>query len=223
VWVDDELRPRRKLTRGDYFGETSLLERVPHPGTVRAASWLSVFAVLRGDFDRSLAAHICAHIDDRMYTLQALRRFSIFADLTSRELDALASRLLRERFSPEAVVCQEGDPAEAFYLVDAGQAEALASGECRRILRRGSYFGEVALLRHVPQPETVRALTPLDVFKLHRSDFESLVATSLRKVTAALREVDVDGLRPVYGFRRPASPAESKRPGGSWPGRGPKL
>jgi CRP-like cAMP-binding protein len=126
VWVDDELRSRRKLTRGDYFGETSLLERVPHPG--RAASWLSVFAVLRGDFDRSLAAHLCAHTDDRIYMLQDLRRFSIFADLTSRELDALASRLLRERFSPEAVVFKEGDPAEAFYLVDAGQAEALVSG-----------------------------------------------------------------------------------------------
>ena len=194
MWVDDELRPRRHLTRGDYFGETSLVERVPHPGTVRAASWLSVFTVLRGDFDRWLAAHICAHIDDRIYMVQALRGFSIFADLTSRELDALASRLLRERIPPETVVVQEGGPADAFYLVDSGQAEALVGGQRRRLLHRGSYFGEVALLRHMPQPETVRALRPLGVFKLQRPDFEALVATSLRKVTTALEDADHDGL-----------------------------
>jgi CRP-like cAMP-binding protein/Zn-dependent protease len=194
MWVDDEARPRRHLTRGDYFGETSLVERVPHPGTVRAASWLSVFTVLRGDFDRWLAAHICAHIDDRIYMVQALRGFSIFAGLTSRELDALASLLLRERVPPETGVVQEGDPADAFYLVDSGQAEALVGGQRRGLLHRGSYFGEVALLRHVPQPETVRALTPLAVFKLQRSDFEALVATSLRKVTAGLGDADHDGL-----------------------------
>ncbi|HEX4835258.1 MAG TPA: cyclic nucleotide-binding domain-containing protein [bacterium] len=193
MWVDDEPRPRRHLTGGDYFGETSLVERVPHPGTVRAASRLSVFTVLRGDFDRWLAAHICAHIDDRIYMVQALRGFSIFADLTSRELDALASRLLRERVPPETVVCQEGDPADAFYLVDSGQAEALVGGQRRRLLHRGSYFGEVALMRHVPQPETVRALTAFAVFKLQRSDFEALVATSLRKVTTALGDADHDG------------------------------
>ncbi len=195
MWVDDEPQPRRHLTGGDYFGETSLVERVPHLGTVRAASRLSVFTVLRGDFDRWLAAHICAHIDDRIYMVQALRGFSIFADLTSRELDALASRLLRERVPPETVVCQEGDPADAFYLVDSGQAEALVGGQRRRLLHRGSYFGEVALLRHVPQPETVRALTAFAVFKLQRTDFEALVATSLRKVTTALGDADHDGPR----------------------------
>ena len=194
MWVDDELRPRRHLTGGDYFGETSLVEHLPHPATVRAASRLSVFTVLRGDFDRWLAAHICAHIDDRIYTLQALRGFSIFADLTSRELDALAARLLRERVPPETVVCREGDPADAFYLVDSGQAEALVGGQRRSLLHRGSYFGEVALLRHVPQPETVRALTTLGVFKLQRADFEALVATSLHKVTAGLGDADQDGL-----------------------------
>ena len=199
VWVDSELQPRRRLTRGDYFGEASLLERLPHAGTVRAGSWLSVFAVVRGDFERWVAPHICAHVDDRLYTLQALRRFSLFADLTTRELDALATRLQRKRFPTGAVVCAEGDPVEAFYLVDSGQAEVLAGGEQRRILRSGDSFGEVALRRHVPQPETVRALTPLEVFILPRSDFESLVATAARKVTAVGGDIDGDGLRHVCG------------------------
>ena len=194
------VRPRR-LTRGDYFGETSLRERVPHPGTVRARSWLRLFSVRGVDFDRWVAPHICAHIEDRISLLQALRQFSIFADLTSREIDSLASRLVRESVPPGTVVCREGNPADAFYLVDSGQAEALVSGERHRLLSPGSYFGEVALLLHVAQPETVRALTALDLLKLDRNDFESLVGTSLRKVTVGLADIDSMRHRPAYDPR----------------------
>ena len=198
VWVDDELRPRRRLTRGDYFGETSLLERLPHAGTVRAGSWLSVFAVAPGDFQRLVAPHLCAELADRLSTLQALRRFRLFADLTTQELDALAPRLQRKQFPPGAVVCAAGDPAEGLYLVDSGQAEVLAGGEQRRVLRSGDSFGEVALLRHVAQPETVRALTPLEVSILPRSDVESLEATAPHKVTT-VGDTHGDGLCHVCG------------------------
>jgi CRP-like cAMP-binding protein len=207
VWVDNELRLRRRLTRGDYFGEASLLERLPHAGTVRAGSWLSVFAVVRGDFERWVAAHISAHVDDRLYTLRALRRFALFADLTTRELDAMAARLQRKSFPTGAVVCAEVDPAEAFYLITSGQAEVLGGGEQRRTLRSGDSFGEVALLRHVPQPETVRALTPLEVSILPRPDFESLVATATHKVTAIGGDIDGDGLR------HPCGPTAASRSG----------
>jgi len=207
VWVDDEHRPRQRLTGGDYFGETSLLERLPHAGTVRAGSWLSVFAVEPADFQRLVAPHLCAHVDDRLYTLLELRRFSLFANLTTRELDALAPRLQRKRFPPETVVCAEGDPADALYLIDLGQAEALAGGEQRRILRSGDSFGELALLRQVPQPETVRALTPLEVFILPRSDVESLVAAAPHKVTTLEEHTDGDGLCHVCG------PAAASRSG----------
>ena len=199
VCLDDEHRPRRRLARGDYFGETSLLERLPHPSTVRAASWLSGFAVAPGDFKRLIAPHFCAQVNDRLSTLRALRRFSIFADLTTRELDGLAARLQRKNYPPGAVVRAEGEPAEALYLVDSGQAEALAGGEQRRILRSGDAFGEGAVLRRVPYPETLRALTPLDVLIVSRLDIEALQATTPHQVIAVERDVHGDGLRHFCG------------------------
>ena len=176
VWVDGEERPRRRLVRGDYFGETSLLKHEPHGATVRAGSWLSAFTVSPDDFGRWVPPHVYAQANDRIQMLQGLRRFSIFADLTTRALDAVAARLQRKSFPAAAVVFADGEPAEALYLVDSGQAEVLVGGEQRRILRSGDSFGEVAARTHVPQPETVRARTPLQVFILSRSDFESLVA-----------------------------------------------
>jgi len=194
VWVDDEHRPRRRLIRGDYFGETSLLKHLPHGATVRAGSWLSTFAVSPGDFGRWVAPHVCAQVDDRMQTLQGLRRFSIFADFTTRALDAVAARLQRKSFPAGAVVLADGESPEALYLVDSGQAEVLVGGEQRRILRSGDSFGEVALQGHVPEPETVRARTPLQVFILPRSDFESLVTTAAPKGAGVGEEVGGDRL-----------------------------
>ena len=190
VFVDDDREARRTLTRGDYFGEIALLERVGRTATVRAASRLSVLWLSRGDFDRLLADHVgaSAKVDESIHALEELRQFPIFAQLSSRELDALASRLVRERFPAEAEVIREGEPGESFYLVASGQAEVLAGGRRVNILGSGTYFGEIALLLDIPRTATVRALTPLEVLKLHRQDFEALVVHTLDKVAAVIEE-----------------------------------
>ena len=191
VLVGDDPLPRRHLTRGDYFGEIALLERVSRTATVRAGSPLSVLWLGRGDFDRLLAARVSppTQVAEKIHNIEALRQFSLFAELSSRELDALSSRLQRERFPTGAVVFQEGDPGEAFYLVDSGQAEVIVGGQRANILGHGTYFGEIALLLNIPRTATVRALTPLDLFKLSRPDFEALVATTLHNVAAVLEDV----------------------------------
>ncbi len=210
VLVGDESVPRRTLMRGDYFGEIALLERVSRTSTVRAASPLSVLWLGRGDFDRLLASRVSAsaQIDETIHTLEELRQFSIFANLSSRELDTLASRLLRERFPPGAVVIQEGESGDSFYLVDSGQAEVLVGGERRSILGRGTYFGEIALLLDIPRTATVRALTPLDVLKLRRQDFEALVVTTLNKVAAVLEETGRERLASGSGSSMASRPGE---------------
>ncbi len=191
VLVDDERVPRRHLTRGDYFGEIALLDRVSRTATIRAGSRLTVLWLGRGDFDRLLADHITPppQIAERINTIEALRQFTIFAQLSSRELDTLASRLIRERFPTGAVVIEQGDPGDAFYLIDAGQAEVVADGRRIEILTPGTYFGEIALLLNTPRTATVRALTPLEVLKFRRPDFEALVATTLHHVAGVLEEV----------------------------------
>jgi CRP-like cAMP-binding protein/Zn-dependent protease len=191
VLVGEETVPRRNLGRGDYFGEIALLERIDRTATVRAASPLSVLWLGRGDFDRLVASHVSAsaQINETIHTMEKLRGFPILSDLSSRELDALASRLLRERFSPGAVVIQEGERGDSFYLVESGQAEVIVGGRRQSILGRGNYFGEIALLLDVPRTATVRALTPLGVLRLNRADFEALVITTLHRVAAVLEDV----------------------------------
>lgn len=202
VWVGDEREPRRTLLKGDYFGEIALLERVRRTATVRGVSRLSVLWLSRGDFDRLLARHVAAsaRIDETIRTLEGLRQFPILADVPSRELDALASRLVRERFPPGADVIREGDPGDSLYLVASGQTEVIVRGQRINILGRGAYFGEIALLFDRPRAATVRALTPLDVLKLSRQDFDAVVVTTLNKVAAVLEETGRERLASLSGL-----------------------
>jgi putative peptide zinc metalloprotease protein len=211
VLVGDEPEPRRTLMRGDYFGEIALLERVSRTATVRAVSPLIVLGLGQGDFDRMLASHVAAsaQIDETIHALEELRRVPILADLSSRELDALASRLVRERFPPETVVIREGEPGESFYLVASGQAEVLVGGQRRSILGHGTYFGEIALLLDIPRTATVRALTPLEVLKLHRQDFEALVVNTLDKVASVLEETGRERLGSGGGASMVGQPGEA--------------
>ncbi len=201
---------RSLLKAGDYFGEIALLERVSRTATVRAASPLSVLWLGRGDFDRLLAGHVAAsvQIDETIHALEELRQFPILAGLSSRELDALASRLVRERFPAGAVVVQEGEPGESFYLVVSGQAEVIVGGARRSILGSGTYFGEIALLLDIPRTATVRALTPLEVLKLHRQDFDALVVNTMDKVAAILEETGRERLASGSGSGMVGQPGE---------------
>ncbi len=196
VFVGENGDPRTVLTAGDYFGELALLHNVPRTATVRARSRLSVVWLGKGDFEQLLGGHVgaSAQIDEAIYALERLRDFSIFARLSSRELDELASRLRRAQLPAGTTVVEEEQVGDAFYLIDSGQAEVLVEGRRVRIIGRGDYFGEIALVLDVPRTATVRALTPLDVFILHRDDFAALVSTVLAQVADSLEAVARDRL-----------------------------
>jgi len=191
IYVGEDREPRTVLTAGDYFGELALLHNVPRTATVRAGSDLKVLWLSKADFEQFLGGHVgaSAQIDEALYALERLKDFAIFARLSSRELDQLASRLHRGQFAAGAIVVEEGQVGDAFYLIESGQAEVVVGGRRVRIIGRGDHFGEIALILDVSRTATVRALTPLDVFVLNRDDFAALVTTSLAQVADSLEAV----------------------------------
>jgi thioredoxin reductase (NADPH) len=86
-------------------------------------------------------------------------------------------------FAPGDVVVKEGDPADRFYMVIKGEAEAShreADGS-QVVLNRfgpGDYFGEGGLLNDAPRTATVRAKTSLELMALDRDTFANLMKSS---------------------------------------------
>ena len=100
------------------------------------------------------------------------------ADATAPDASALASLVV----PAGTVIVRQGTPADTFYIVVDGEVAVIheENGRDRQVatLRRGQFFGEMAILRDMPRTATVRALTPATLMTLDREAFRDLVGQS---------------------------------------------
>lgn len=94
------------------------------------------------------------------------------------------------------ILMREGEPADAFYALDAGELEAFLTrpgGEEVMLehLRPGSALGELALLDGGLRAASIRALTDARLLRLRREVFLRLLAESPALTTALLHLVGV--------------------------------
>lgn len=101
------------------------------------------------------------------------------------QLNAAAARLKPIRFGPGQTVVRQGERADRFFIITAGEAQVLLErpdGAPVQVatLRAGEYFGEIALLRGGRRTATVRAAEAgLDVVALGKEVFGNLLDRSV--------------------------------------------
>ena len=83
--------------------------------------------------------------------VETLRNIPLFADLPTARLKLIAYTAEVVRFEPGEVIVQQGDPADAVYIIAEGEAEvwlADADGHTMRLgtMGRHTLFGETAVL-----------------------------------------------------------------------------
>lgn len=123
--------------------------------------------------------------------LALLKQSPLFAPLSVIALERVARRLQPEQVAAGVDVVREGDPGDQFYLVEAGELQAMNGPTVVNRLKAGDHFGEIALLRGTPRSATVRAVTASRLLRLESGDFLAAVtqhATSsdrLESVVAA--------------------------------------
>ena len=116
---------------------------------------------------------------------ELLRQVPLFAGLERRELEHLANSMKERVFAEGQEVTTEGEHGVGFFVIEDGEAAVTVRGEQRTILRRGEYFGEIALLRNIPRTAEVRAVTDTVLKTLDGAAFVDAVLGSREAVTAA--------------------------------------
>ena len=165
----DEREPRlmAQLTAGMFFGEIGLLQGVQRTATVKVSETAKaelivisrdVFTEFVAEFDLT-DAEIAALIRQRMISLNLAKALP---NLNKEKLTAIAPNVEIQQYPPGAVIIQQGEPADKFYILTRGRAEVLnhhPSGHDITIDWResGEYFGEIGLLQNRPRTATVRA------------------------------------------------------------------
>ena len=124
--------------------------------------------------------------------VDALRRTPLFAGLSRHELAELARVTEDLDLSEGKVLAREGEFGSEFFVIVEGEVVVTRSGEERRRLSAGDFFGEIALISdNARRTATVTATTPLRAFVLTRQAFRSLISHRPEieeKVFAAVEE-----------------------------------
>jgi CRP-like cAMP-binding protein len=133
--------------------------------------------------------------DEAAPEIEALRRVPFFEDLTTDDLERLATIGRRQVFQPGEDIVRKGEVTGGLYLILSGSATVGVGGK-QHTLGPGSFFGEMALLAGVPRSATVTAAEPVEALGIEATYFKpflvknpSVAVAMLDGVVARLREV----------------------------------
>lgn len=132
---------------------------------------------------------------------EILRTIPLFAKLTDEELAALAKLMVAEHHHPLSQIVKQGDLGNRFFIIasgtvsmrrtTAGGAEsvigglmALPVGAAAQPTIPKNYFGEQMFSSQEPYDFHADAVTSVDVYRLHRKEFNELVKAQPQLVKA---------------------------------------
>ena len=131
-----------------------------------------------------------------------LRRYPLFAKLTDAELLSLAERSRTRSFKRGEALFRKDDPGTHLYVVLDGSVKIALPGEFGQealvsIMRKGDFFGELALFDPAPRNATITTNAPVTMAVLDRDDFQAtldevpaLRDALLRGMARRLHELD---------------------------------
>jgi HEAT repeat protein len=110
-----------------------------------------------------------------------LQKVPIFANLSPEDLRRVALVSRERLFSPNEIICYEGDPGDELYIVVSGRVQVLvgfgeAGAKTVAVMGEGEAVGEVAILDDVPRTATLRAYGgPVRLLTLGADEFKRIL------------------------------------------------
>jgi CRP-like cAMP-binding protein/Fe-S-cluster-containing hydrogenase component 2 len=224
-------RPLAQLGAGDLFGEMTCRTYQPRSATVQACEPCVMVEMLRVILDMLVGNRQPSELTKatskvKMPTFKGtsfktelekkyrerslathLRSVPLFATVSDEFIEHLRQNVELVSYNQSQVICKEGEPADAFYLIRSGMvrvSQHLPGGEIvRTYLSRGDYFGEIGLLRSTTRSATCAALDAVDVVKIPALEFNLMlqqfpdVRAQLEPVAAARLAADQQRMVPA--------------------------
>jgi len=125
------------------------------------------------------------------HKIDALSRVPLFASLSRRELEFVASRADEVDTPAGKFLTTQGEPGDTFYVLLDGEARVDIDGELRRTLEPGDFFGEISMLDRGLGTATITTTKPSRLLVMSHAQFRDAIKANdalLIKVLAAMGE-----------------------------------
>ena len=183
---------KTQLSRGEFFGETSLLSGRPRLERAVAGPGCILVETPR----RTMLKLMNSNEDvregiDWIFVVRELQRyFAPFAPV--RELRDVAARVEVRRLKPGEVLFNEGERGDCLYVIRAGgiTLKRGRDGTSRLVsqIRSGQLVGQMALMGDPTRREIAIATVATEVLTLHRREFLELTQRNDAAIEALQRE-----------------------------------
>jgi len=174
-----------KATKGIAFGELALLHNAPRAATVTAEDKVTAFALDMISFKMILMGKSQKDSADYVGFLNSI---SMLSGLAEADKQSIAGCLKEVEYVEGKNIIVEGDEGNNFYSIRSGEVKCTKGGqEVSDRLKRGDFFGELALLSSDKRAATVTATQPTSVLMLGRHEFIRLLGPVSSEIAAAAR------------------------------------
>lgn len=192
-WLGADGRQEMSLGRvrpGEGVGEMAILSAVPRGASVLAIRPSRVLRIDGDAIDELLSWS--SHLKDALREDAEMRRRvgTVRQSHAFRRLPLPTMQSAFERMQPiDAAagqeIVREGDPGDAYYLIETGVAEVLRGGMFVAQLGAGATFGEEALLTGSPRNASVVMRQPGRLWRLSKDNFDDSLRAALVEEVAA--------------------------------------
>jgi CRP/FNR family transcriptional regulator, cyclic AMP receptor protein len=120
-----------------------------------------------------------------------IRKVPLFSKLDKSGLQSVAQIADEIDLPAGKVMAEEGDRGREFFILLEGEADVTKGPQSINTMREGNFFGEIALITHMPRTASVTATTDVRVLVINERDFSALIKKSpevARGIAEALAE-----------------------------------
>lgn len=163
---------------GESFGELALLYNAPRAATIKAKTDCILWALDRQCFNNIVKD---AAMKKREKYEATLKKVDILQTIDPYELGQICDALKTEKVTAGTRIIKQNEEGDKFYILEEGEAYAakiLEEGKPEENVlnySKGSYFGELALLKNEPRAASVIAKTDCKLLVLDRMAFKRLL------------------------------------------------
>lgn len=117
---------------------------------------------------------------DADFQMGVLNEIGLLKDLSTTDKQTLMTSMKEKEYKEKRTIICEGDEGNSFFIITSGEVKCTKAGssaEVSRRLKKGDFFGELALLSSDKRQATVTATMDTTVLMIDRSAFERVLGS----------------------------------------------